>query len=85
MDIVYVVLWGIMAVYCFWSAHKVHNILYLAGVFFTFLFCWNLAEVILNTNLQTGVTGWIFKGVSLAFLISFGAFYILLRKNNKDK
>lgn len=85
MDIFYVALWAIMAVYCYWSAHKVHNILYLAGVFFTFLFGWNLAELIMQIDLQQGVADWVFKGIALAFLIAFGVFYIILRKNNKDK
>ena len=85
MSVVYVALWGIIAVYCYWSAHKIHNILYLAGVFFTFLFGWNLAQLVFSVNLQTGVAGWIFKGISIAFLIVFAIFYIILQKNKTDE
>lgn len=85
LDIIYVVLWGVMAVYCYYSAHKVHNILYLAGVFFTFLFGWNLADLLLSADLMTGVTGWIFRGVALCFLLVFLGYYIKLRIQDKNK
>ena len=84
LDIVYVVVWGIMTGYCFYSAHKVHNILYLAGVFFLFLFGWNLVDLILPVDLMTGITGWVFRGISLLFLLVFLGYYIKLRKSNKD-
>lgn len=85
LDIFYVILWGGMAVYCYYSAHKVHNILYAAGLFFTFLFGWNLADLLIPVDMMAGVFAWIFRGISLAFLIFFVAFYIRLRIKNKDK
>jgi len=85
LDIVYVVLWFVMAVYCFFSAHKVHNILYFAGIFFTFLFGWNLADLLLSVDMMSGTFAWIFRGIALCFLLGFLGYYIKLRMQSKNK
>ena len=85
MEIAYIVLWGAMAAYCYFMAHKVHNVLYLAGAFFTFMFGWKLADQLITTvDLSSGIFGWIFRGISLAFLIAFVVIYILIRRKKKD-
>lgn len=84
MDIVYVVLWGLLAVYCYGMAHKVSNILYLAGVFFTFLFGWNLADNLLAVDLMAGVYAWIYRGITIAFLVTIVILYAIIRKKDTE-
>lgn len=84
MDIVYIILWGVMALYCYAMAHKVSNILYIAGVFFTFMFGWNLVNYIIPTDLMTGMYGWIYRGIAIAFLTVIVILYALMKKNNKE-
>lgn len=82
MDIIYIVLWGIIALYCYCMAHKISNILYLAGVFFTFMFGWNLVDLFINTDLMSGMYVWIFRGIAIAFLAIILILYGIERKKN---
>ena len=84
MDIVYIVLWGVLAVYCYAMAHKVSNVLYIAGVFFTFMCGWNLADVLLPVDLMAGTFVWIYRGVSIAFLAVIVILYAIMKKNNRE-
>lgn len=69
MDIVYIILWAVLGVYCYVIAHKISPILYLAGVFFTFMFGWYLADYLLtNIQLTEGTYGIIFKVIAIVFL-----------------
>ena len=84
MDVVYVILWAVLALYCYVMAHKVHKILYLAGVFFTFMFAWNLVDLLIDVNMQAGIFSWIYKGVSIAFLAVFLIIYWKIRQNRTE-
>jgi hypothetical protein len=82
LSIVYIVLWGILALYCFVSAHKIGNLLYLAGAFFLFLFGWNLANYLLTVDLFDGVYNIVFRCVAAGFLLLLVLGYVKIRKNN---
>lgn len=85
MDVVYVVMWGLIAVYCFYSAHKLSPVLYLLGVFFVFMFAWYLINNLIPTDLFSGVYGIVFRCVALAFLIALIVIYIVIKKRQKDE
>lgn len=81
MDIVYIILWALLGVYCYFMAHKVSNALYLAGVFFTFMFGWYLADFFLAVDMMSGAYGWIFKAVALIFLAIIVFLFYKEKKN----
>lgn len=83
--IIYMVLWGVIALYCFISARKVSAVLYVAGTFFLFMFTWNLADLLAAADLFSGMYGIIFRCVAAGFLIALIAIYIKNKKSPKDK
>lgn len=85
MDIVYIVLWGVLAFYCLFSAHKMHPILYFMGAFFVFLFAWYLINSLIEVDLFDGVYNIIFRCVAAAFLIVLVVFYIVIKKRSKSE
>lgn len=80
MNVVYLILWGLLAVYCFCMAHKISPILYLGGVFFIFMLGWRIADLVIEVDMFAGTLGWIFKGISVVFLIALLVFYFIIRK-----
>lgn len=85
LNIIYIALWGIIALYLFISAHKISNILYLAGVFFLFLFGWSLANQLLEVDLFAGVYNIIFRCIAVVFLVLILVIYLLLKKSSNNK
>jgi hypothetical protein len=65
-------------------AHKVHNVLYLASLFFAFMFGWTLVDFLLPIDMLSGLFGWIYKGISLLFLVVFVVIYIRIRKSKSN-
>lgn len=85
LNIVYIVVWGIIALYLFFSAHRISNILYLAGGFFLFLFGWSLANQLLDVDLFAGMYNIIFRCIAAVFLIVFIIIYLLIKKSSNSK
>jgi uncharacterized membrane-anchored protein len=83
-DILYLILWAGLAIYMFFSAHKISPILYIAGVFFTFMFAWYLINGLIPENLMDGVPGLVFKIICGCFLAVFLLFYYLNKRKNKS-
>lgn len=81
--IIYVVLWGLIAVYCYFSAHKISPVLYLVGVFFTFLFGWYLTDGLIATDLFSGIFNIIFRCVAGIFLLILVIIYARSRTKNQ--
>lgn len=84
MDIVYLVMWGLIAAYCFFSAHKISPVLYLLGVFFVYMFVWFLINDLSPIDMFSGVYKMVFRGIALAFLIVLIIIYIVIKKNPKN-
>lgn len=82
MDIVYIILWALLALYCYFMAHRISPILYLAGVFFTFMFGWYLTDYILPLDLMAGHFGIIFKVVAILFLVPIVILFYKEKKNS---
>lgn len=85
LNIIYIALWGIIALYLFINAHKISKILYLAGVFFLFLFGWSLANQLLEVDLFAGVYNIIFRCIAVVFLVIILVIYLLLKKSSNSK
>ncbi len=85
LNIIYIALWGIIALYLFIRAHKISKILYLAGVFFLFLFGWSLANQLLEVDLFAGVYNIIFRCIAVVFLVLILVIYLLLKKSSNNK
>ena len=78
---IYIGLWGLLALFCIISAHKFHPILYLMGGFFAFLFGWYLVNAVTDLNLFTGVYSIVFRSVACGFLLVIILIYLKIRKN----
>lgn len=81
MNIVYTVLWALLAVFCLYSAHKLSRILYIMGGFFVFMFGWYLANGLLEIDLFGGIYNVIFRCVGGAFLLLFILLYLYIKKH----
>ncbi len=85
MQIVYIILWGLCAAYCLYSAHKISPILYILGVFFLFMFGWYLVNYLLPIDLFSGMYGIIFRCVAGVFLIVVLLFYFRFKKSGTNQ
>lgn len=83
MDVVYLILWALLAAYCFYSAHKLSPILYILGSFFVFMFGWYLANDLLPLNLFDGMYNIIFRCIAGGFLVLFVGLYFWVKKHSK--
>ena len=82
-DIIYLVLWAILAAYCIYSARKLSPILYVISGFFVFMFGWRLADCLLPISLFAGVYNLIFRAIAIVFLIVIIFLYIRIKKKQK--
>ena len=85
MEIVYVIMWALLAVYCFYSAHKISSILYILGGFFVFMFGWYLVNYLAPFSLFDGVYGIIFRCIAVVFLAALILIYFKSKKNGKEQ
>lgn len=80
LDYIYLGLWALLALYCFYTARKLSPILYILGAFFVFMFSWYLANDLLPINLFDGMYNLIFRGVGVCFLVLFIILYLYVKK-----
>lgn len=85
MQIVYIILWAVLAAYCFYSAHKISPILYILGGFFVFMFGWYLVNYLTPLKLFDGVYGIIFRCVAAVFLIVLLIIYFKSKRNGSSQ
>lgn len=80
----YFILWAIMALYMFVTAHKTGKICYLAGVLLTFMSVWYGINSYSSIEMFKGTYGIIFKCVVGVFLITFIIFYIISKRKSEN-
>lgn len=85
MGYLYTVLWFLTALLLFVRFRKESRIVYVLSGYFVFLGFWWLANQLLETDLMTGIFGWIFRGVSLLMLIVLGIVYFLEKRSSAQK
>ncbi len=83
-EIMYLVLWAGLAVYCIYSARKISPILYILGGFFVFMFAWYLINDLTAFDMFGGMYNIIFRGICLAFLAVLVIIYIRIKKKPKE-
>ncbi len=84
LDVMYLVLWGGLALYCVLSARRISPILYILGGFFVFMFAWYLVNDLIDVNLFAGIYNWIFRGICVVFLAVIVIIYVIIKKNSKE-
>lgn len=77
---IYVVLWYILAAYLFYAALKDSRFFFVLSGFFVFLGTWALVDIIIETDLMSGVYGWIYRGAAILVLILCAVKYYLTKK-----
>ncbi|MCR5653345.1 MAG: hypothetical protein K6F88_06055 [Ruminococcus sp.] len=82
-NIIYLVIWAVLAAYCIYSARKLSPILYVLGGFFVFMFGWRLADTLLPVSLFTGVYNIIFRAIAVIFLVVIIVLYIMVKRKSK--
>ena len=82
-NIIYLVIWAVLAAYCIYSARKLSPILYVLGGFFVFMFGWRLADTLLPVSLFTGVYNIIFRAIAVIFLVVIIVLYIIVKRKSK--
>ncbi len=82
-EIMYLVLWAGLGLYCLLSAKKIHPILYLFGGFFAFMFTWYLINDLIKTDLFSGIYSIIFRGICIAFLSAAVIIYVIIKKKQQ--
>lgn len=84
MQIVYIILWAVLAAYCLYAAHKMSPILYILGGFFVFMFGWYLVNYLAPLDLFAGMYGIIFRCIAAVFLIAVLILYFCTKNNGKQ-
>ena len=77
----YVILWYILAAYLFYCAVKENRFFFVLSGFFAFLGTWALVDMLTETDLMSGVYGWIYRGVAVIALIICVVKYYLSKKS----
>ncbi|MCH5303769.1 MAG: hypothetical protein J1E41_02800 [Ruminococcus sp.] len=83
-DIMYLVVWGALAIYLIYSARKISPILYILGGFFVFMFAWNLINNLTAFDMFAGAYNIVFRGICLVFLAVLVIIYIMIKKKPKQ-
>lgn len=82
-EIMYLVLWAGLGLYCILSARKISPILYLFGGFFAFMFSWYLINDLIATDLFSGIYTIVFRSICAAFLLVAVIIYVVLKKKRQ--
>ena len=83
MEYVYAGRWLIIGLLLIFRFGRENKIFYAAGGFFIFMGGWWLVDALIETDLFTGVWGWIFRGVMAVALILMCLAYYRSRKEDK--
>lgn len=79
---IYVALWYILALYLLYTAVKESRFFFIIAGFFAFLGTWALVDIFVDTDLMSGVYGWIYRGVAIVVLILCAIWYYLRKKSS---
>ncbi|MCH5298496.1 MAG: hypothetical protein J1E96_01915 [Ruminococcus sp.] len=85
MQIVYIILWALLCVYCSYSAHKMSPVLYILGGFFLFMFGWYLVNYLAPFDLFAGTYGIIFRCIAAVFLVAVLIIYFFSKRNSSGQ
>ena len=77
----YVVLWYVLAAYLVYWALKESRFFFVPAAFFVFLGSWALADILIETDLMSGVWGWIYRSAALIVLIICAVKYYSSKRN----
>ena len=80
---IYAAVWFILAAYLFYVAVKESRFFFIVAPFFVFLGVWALANELVETDLMSGVYGWIYRGTAMIMLIVCAVKYYLTRKGGE--
>jgi hypothetical protein len=83
-DILYLVLWAGLGLYCIFSARKISPILYILGGFFAFMFFWYLINDLTPVDMFAGVYNIVFRSICAAFLVVVVILYIMIKRKPKE-
>ena len=78
---IYIVLWYILAAYLIYVGVKENRFFFVPAAFFVFLGSWALADQLVETDLMSGVYGWIYRGVAILALIICAVKYYLSKRS----
>lgn len=83
-DILYLVLWAGLGLYCIFYARKLSPILYILGGFFEFMFVWYLINDLTDINMFAGVYDIVFRSICAVFLVVVVILYIIVKRKPKE-
>ena len=81
LSYLYICLWYLLAAYLLYYAFKESRFFFVLAGFFLFLGTWSLVDVLIETDLMSGVYGWIYRGAAVFALILCAARYYSSKKN----
>ena len=84
VDIIYLVLWAGLGIYCIAAAKKISPILYILGGFFAFMFAWYLINDLTAIDMFAGTYNMIFRAICLVFLIIVVILYLMIKRKPKE-
>ena len=84
LDIVYLVLWALLALLCLGLTRKLGPVMLIVSGFFVFMFVWYLINDLSPVNMFDGVYNLVFRGIALVFLGILVAAYLYIRKHPKE-
>lgn len=83
MSYVYSVMWLIIAIILVFMAIKENKILLIFSVYFLFNAVWWFLSAATAYDMFHGTLGWVFRGVTLVFVIAGGIFYLSMKKKTE--
>ncbi len=82
---IYVYLWAVLAVLCFFTGRKQGAYAYVMGLFFVFMTVWYGLRTFLEYPMFEGVLAIVFRCVLGAFLVLFVLVYYFSRKKSVEE
>lgn len=81
LDIVFAIMWIIIALYLFFLAFTEDTFYFFIAPFFVFLGLWAFIDSQIKTNLMAGPFLWIYRGVATLMLIIWAIKYFYDKKH----
>lgn len=86
MAYVYSIMWLGIAIFLFVMGIKEYKILAIFSIYFLTDAVWWFLNAFTETNMFGGVLGWVFRGITLVFIIvGFCYYFLFWRKKKSEK
>lgn len=85
MNYVYSVMWLLIAVMLIKMGIKESKLYLIFSIYFTFNAVWWFISAVTSADMFHGTLGWVFRGITLAFLIIGVAYYFLVERKKPRK